>query len=226
MAAAHAKEFEGTGVTVNAVCPGFVDTEMTAETLDRIVTKTGRTRAEALSAALASAGQTRLVTAEEVAESIVELCADSTTPLNGQSVVLNGNDTVSRYEIINPERFGAPHGYNHGLLAAPGGRLLFIAGQTAQDETGRVAATDFVGQFNLALGHALEVLRKAGGKPTDIGRLTIYVTDMAQYRAGVKLLGAVYRRHMGSHYPAMALVEVTGLVDAEALVEIEATAVL
>jgi NAD(P)-dependent dehydrogenase (short-subunit alcohol dehydrogenase family) len=221
-----AAEVEGTGVTVNAVCPGFVDTEMTAETLDRIVAKTGRSRDEALAAALASAGQTRLVTAEEVAQSVVALCADSPRQPNGLSVVLNGNVPVSRYDIINPETLGAPAGYNHGLLTAPGGRLLFIAGQTARDEAGRVAATDFVGQFNRALGNALEVVRKAGGGPTDIGRLTIYVTDIAQYRASLKLLGAVYRRHMGSHYPAMALVEVTALVDAEAMVEIEATAVV
>jgi len=221
-----AAEVEGTGVTVNAVCPGFVDTEMTAETLDRIVAKTGRTREEALAAALASAGQTRLVTAEEVATSVVALCADSPAAPNGLSVVLNGNATVSRYDIINPETLGAPVGYNHGLLATAGGRLLFIAGQTARDEAGRVAATDFVGQFNRALGNVIDVLRKAGGAPTDIGRLTIYVTDIAQYRASVKLLGAVYRRHMGSHYPAMALVEVTALVDAEAMVEIEATAVV
>jgi NAD(P)-dependent dehydrogenase (short-subunit alcohol dehydrogenase family)/enamine deaminase RidA (YjgF/YER057c/UK114 family) len=221
-----AAEVEGTGVTVNAVCPGFVDTEMTAETLDRIVTKTGRTRAEALSAALASAGQSRLVTAEEVARAVVALAADPTTAANGQSVLLTGNDTVSRYEIINPEILGAPSGYNHGLVAAPGGKLLFIAGQTARDRTGRVPATDFVAQFDRSLGNLLEVVRQAGGTAGDIGRLTIYVTDMERYRSSVKLLGPVYRRHMGNHYPAMALVAVTALVDSGALIEIEATAVV
>jgi NAD(P)-dependent dehydrogenase (short-subunit alcohol dehydrogenase family) len=221
-----AAEVEGTGVTVNAVCPGFVDTEMTAETLDRIVAKTGRSRDEALAAALASAGQTRLVTADEVAQSVVALCADSPAPLNGQSIVLNGNHTVNRYDIINPETLGAPVGFSHGMLAPPAGRLLFVAGQTASDKTGRVEGADFVSQFGRALGNTLEVVRKAGGAPTSIGRLTIYVTNIAQYRDSVKLLGTEYRRHMGNHYPAMALVEVTALVDAKAMVEIEATAVV
>jgi enamine deaminase RidA (YjgF/YER057c/UK114 family) len=89
-----------------------------------------------------------------------------------------------------------------------------------------VAAADFVSQFDRALGNVLAVVRQAGGEPEDIGRLTIYVTDIAQYRAGLKPLGDVYRRRMGTHYPAMALVEVKSLVDQAAVVEIEATAVL
>ena len=72
----------------------------------------------------------------------------------------------------------------------------------------------------------LAVLRQAGGEPGDIGRFTIYVTEMTQYRANLKSMGEVYRRRMGTHYPAMALVEVKSLVDSGALVEIEATAVL
>lgn len=88
-----AAEVDGTGVTVNAVCPGFVDTEMTAESLERIMTKTGRSQAEALAAALASAGQSRLVTAAEVARAIVALAADSPTPPNGREVILTGNDS-------------------------------------------------------------------------------------------------------------------------------------
>ena len=112
------------------------------------------------------------------------------------------------------------------MLARAGGRTLFIAGQTARDDSGKVPPADFVSQFDRALGNVLAVLRAAGGEPGDVGRLTIYVTDMAQYRAGLKPLGAVYRRLMGAHYPAMALVEVTSLVDPQAVVEIEATAVL
>lgn len=87
-------------------------------------------------------------------------------------------------------------------------------------------AADFVTQFERALGNALAVLHQAGGSATDIGRFTIYVTDVKQYRASLKPLGAVYRKLMGGHYPAMALVEVSSLVDDQALVEIETTAVV
>lgn len=223
-----AAEVAGTGVTVNAVCPAFVDTEMTAETVGRIVAKTGRSREEALAAALASVGQTRLISAEEVAEAVVSLSAAAVThPPNGEALILDGRDPMSgRLAIINPEELGAPRGWNHGMLAQAGGRTLFIAGQTARDGSGRVPGADFVSQFDRALGNVLAVLRQAGGEPDDIGRFTIYVTDMAQYRASLKPLGEVYRRRMGTHFPAMALVEVKSLVDQQAVVEIEATAVL
>lgn len=223
-----AAEVAGTGVTVNALCPNFVDTEMTAETLARIVAKTGRTREEALAAALASAGQTRLIPAEEVAAAVVSLvAADGAHPPNGETLILDGRDTMSgRLAIINPEELGAPRGWNNGMLAQAAGRMLFIAGQTARDGSGQVAVPDFVSQFDRALGNVLAVLREAGGEPRDIGRFTIYVTDMAQYRASFKPLGEVYRRRMGTHFPAMTLVQVTSLVDGKAVVEIEATAVL
>jgi enamine deaminase RidA (YjgF/YER057c/UK114 family) len=130
------------------------------------------------------------------------------------------------FEIVNPEPLGVPRGWNHGLLAPAGGRILFIAGQTARDGSGRLVATDFVGQFAAALDHILLVIRSAGGDATDIGRFTIYVTDIAAYRSSLEPLGQAYRERMGRHFPAMALVEVNSLVDPDALVEIEATAVL
>jgi NAD(P)-dependent dehydrogenase (short-subunit alcohol dehydrogenase family)/enamine deaminase RidA (YjgF/YER057c/UK114 family) len=225
---AAAAEVAGTGVTVNAVCPGFVDTDMTVETVDRIVAKTGRNREEALAAALASAGQTRLIGADEVAAAIVSLATSSAIPIpNGETLILNGDAAMDgRYTIVNPGELGAPRGWNNGLLARAGGRTLFVAGQTARDVSGRVPPEDFVSQFDRALGNVLAVLAGAGGVPGDIGRFTIYVTEMAQYRNSLKPLGEVYRRRMGSHYPAMALVEVRSLVDPNAVVEIEATAVL
>jgi enamine deaminase RidA (YjgF/YER057c/UK114 family) len=124
------------------------------------------------------------------------------------------------FDIINPEPLGRPSGWNHGLLARPGGRVLFVAGQTAPGADGLAA------QWDGALERILLVVRAAGGGPEHIGRLTAYVTDKAAYLAARKALGAVHRRLMGTHYPAMALVEVRALVDDGALVELEATAVI
>jgi NAD(P)-dependent dehydrogenase (short-subunit alcohol dehydrogenase family)/enamine deaminase RidA (YjgF/YER057c/UK114 family) len=223
-----AAEVAGTGVTVNAVCPGFVDTAMTAETVARIVQKTGRTADEALSAALASAGQQRLITPDEVGAAVVALVeAEGERAPNGETVVIDGRGPSSgRYAVVNPPELGAPRGWNNGMLDRGGGRTLFIAGQTARDGSGKVPPSDFVTQFDRALANVLAVLRQAGGAPGDVGRFTIYVTDVATYRAALKPLGEAYRRRMGGHYPAMALVQVTSLVDPEAMVEIEATAIL
>ena len=125
------------------------------------------------------------------------------------------------YEIINPESLGAPSGWNHGMLAPRAGRVLFVAGQTAP-----AAGEGFVEQWAAALDRVLRVVGAAGGVPTDIGRMTIYVTNLAAYKANLKPIGEAYRRVMGKHFPAMALVEVTALVDLNAVVEIEATAVI
>ncbi len=112
------------------------------------------------------------------------------------------------------------------MLARPGGRILFVAGQIASNSEGLVTATDLAGQFEVALANAVAVVRAAGGHPRDVGRLTIYVTDMDAYRGSLKEIGKAYRGVMGLHFPAMALVGVTELVNAQAVVEIEATAVL
>lgn len=130
------------------------------------------------------------------------------------------------FEIFNPESLGIPKGWNNGMLAPAGGRVLFIAGQAGADPSGDIPAGDFLTQFRHALERVVTVVRDAGGEPTSIGRLTIYVTSIAAYRASTKPLGDVYRGIMGRHYPAMALVEVKALVDPNAVVEIEATAVL
>ena len=130
------------------------------------------------------------------------------------------------YERINPDELGAPRGYTNGMLAPADGRLLFVAGQDAARPVGGVASDDFVDQFAVALEKAVTVVREAGGGPEDIGRMTIYVTSVATYRESRHFIGEVWRAHMGKHYPAMALVEVTGLVDPGAQVEIEVTAVI
>ena len=128
------------------------------------------------------------------------------------------------WEIINPR--GQPKGWNDGLLAPGGGRTLFVAGQTASDGSGTVRPADFVTQFRLALANSLAVVRAAGGRPTDVGRMTVYVLDMEEYRDCRRELGAVWKELMGRHYPAMALVEVSALLDEHALLEMETTAVI
>lgn len=130
------------------------------------------------------------------------------------------------FQIINPPPLGTPSGWNNGMLAPSGGRLLFIAGQTARDASGRVTTSGLVEQLKQALENVLNVVRESGGKAEDIGRMTLYVTDLETYRGNLKPLGEAYRSLMGNHYPAMALVEVSGLADERAIIEIEATAVL
>lgn len=131
------------------------------------------------------------------------------------------------FDLINPPELGEPRGWTHGMLGPAGGRVLLVAGQDASvPSSGVVETDDFVDQFGLALTKAVRVVEAAGGGVSDIGRLTIYVTDMAEYRAARKALGPAYRSVMGRHFPAMALVEVSALVDERARVEIEATAVL
>jgi enamine deaminase RidA (YjgF/YER057c/UK114 family) len=125
---------------------------------------------------------------------------------------------------INPTSLRKPSGYTHGLRVQ-GGRLLFLAGQTAAS-LGEIDTDDFVEQFDRALAAVLEVVKEAGGKPADLVNFTIFVTDMKEYRTGLKPLGARYRKRMGRHYPCMALLEVKAMVDPRAKVEIQAIAVL
>ncbi|HET6361615.1 MAG TPA: RidA family protein [Gemmatimonadota bacterium] len=127
---------------------------------------------------------------------------------------------MNRLEIVNPDQLGRHTGFSHGILAPAGGRVLFVAGQTAP------GAGDLVDQFGAALERTLAVVREAGGRPEHVTRMTVYVTDMATYRTERPRLAGVWRASMGQHYPAMALVEVRSLVDPNAVVEIEATAVL
>lgn len=130
------------------------------------------------------------------------------------------------FAVINPPELGTPRGFVHGLLAPSGGRLLFVSGQTASGADGRVTTDDFLQQFDIALARVLSVVRAAGGTPEHVTRMRVYVTAMDSYRESRRALGDVWRRQMGTHYPAMALVQVSTLVDQGALVEIEADAVL
>ncbi len=130
------------------------------------------------------------------------------------------------FEIFNPEELGAHKGWNNGLLAARGGRILFVAGQSGWQEDALGRPPGFVEQFANALDRILAVVRAAGGGPTDVARITIYTTDLAGYHGGLKPLGEEWRARFGKHYPAVTMVEVKGLVAPGAIVEIEATAVI
>jgi enamine deaminase RidA (YjgF/YER057c/UK114 family) len=130
------------------------------------------------------------------------------------------------FELINPQSLGAPSGYANGLLTEAGGRLLFIAGQIAWNESHKIVSSDFVEQFDKALGNVMAVVSEAGGNAFDVARLVIYVTDKHEYLERTREVGERYRKHMGKHFPAMVLVQVAGLVDNGAKVEIEGIAVL
>ena len=129
------------------------------------------------------------------------------------------------FTLINPESLGAPHGYSNGVLVE-GGRLLFIAGQVAWNEQQQIVSADIVEQFDRALANVLTVVSEAGGRAEQIARMILYVTDKREYREHLKDIGERYRARMGKHFPAMVLVEVKGLLEDAAKIEIEATAVL
>ena len=104
--------------------------------------------------------------------------------------------------------------------------MLFVAGQIGWDEKQAIVSDDFVAQFDRALANVVAVVIAAGGEPHQIARLTLYVTDKREYVNRREEVGHSYRAHLGKHFPAMALVEVKGLLDDKAKVEIEAIAVL
>ena len=129
------------------------------------------------------------------------------------------------FTLINPESLGAPRGYSNGVLIE-GGRLLFISGQVGWDQQQQIVADDLVEQFDRALANVIAVVTTAGGRPDQLARLIIYVTDKNEYRDRKKEIGERYRARMGKHFPAMVLVEVKSLLEDRAKIEIEGTAVL
>jgi enamine deaminase RidA (YjgF/YER057c/UK114 family) len=126
---------------------------------------------------------------------------------------------------INPDGLPAPSGFSHAVRAA-GTLRVHLAGQTALDRDGVIVGRTVVEQFEQALGNLLTALRAAGGEPSDLASLTIYVVDLADYRVHAAEVGAVWRRLVGRDYPAMAAVGVARLWDADALVEIQGVAEL
>jgi len=131
---------------------------------------------------------------------------------------------VSGLVPINPDSLARPRGYSHGIRGQ--GELVFVAGQIGWNREGRMVSADLVEQFAQALDNVLEVVWRAGGRPDSVARMVLYVTDKGEYRRRAKPLGEAWRRRMGRHYPAMVLVEVKSLLEDDAKVEIEATALV
>jgi enamine deaminase RidA (YjgF/YER057c/UK114 family) len=125
--------------------------------------------------------------------------------------------------VLQPAGWPRPKGYANGMRAR--GETVFVGGMIGTDSAGRLAE-GFVAQTHQALVNIAAVLAEAGASPSHIARLTWYVVDMDEYRAARPALAGAYREVMGRHFPAMAVVEVGGLLEPLARVEIEATAVL
>jgi len=132
---------------------------------------------------------------------------------------------LSLMQFLQPEGWPRPSGYSNGVLAQ--GRQVFIAGQVGWDpRSGKFESASVADQAAQALKNVLTVLAQAGGRPAHIVRMTWYLTSRSEYLAHLEEIGTAYREIMGKHFPAMTAVEVTALIEAQANVEIEATAVI
>lgn len=127
-------------------------------------------------------------------------------------------------ETLLPPDWPRPKGYANGIVAE--GRLIVTGGVIGWDENERLVADDLAGQFRRVLVNTLAILAEGGAGPEHIVRMTWYVTDIAAYRSSLPEIGAVYREVIGRHYPAMAVVGVSALVEPGALIEIETMAVV
>ena len=127
-------------------------------------------------------------------------------------------------DILQPPDWPPPRGYVNGIAAQ--GTFILVAGQIGWNRAGGMVSAEFTAQFDQALDNVLDVVWAAGGKAESVARLVVYVTDKREYRLRTKAVGEVWRRRMGKHFPAMALVEVKSLLEDDAKVEIEAVALV
>ena len=132
---------------------------------------------------------------------------------------------TSPHLLLNPESLAPPTGFSHVVVPADG-TTVYLGGQTAHDPLGGIVGSTVVEQFDRAAANVVSALAAAGGGPQHLVSLHIYVTDLPAYRASLTELGAVYRKHFGVHYPAIALFGVAGLFDPAALVELVGIAVV
>jgi enamine deaminase RidA (YjgF/YER057c/UK114 family) len=128
------------------------------------------------------------------------------------------------HEFLQPNHWTKPTGYSHGIVAF--GRQIHVAGQIGWNGNQEIVSDDFVAQVEQALHNIVEVLAVAKSRPEHLVRLNWYITDKREYLQRLREVGRVYRRVIGRHYPAMAVVQVAALIEDKAKVEIEATAVI
>ena len=126
---------------------------------------------------------------------------------------------------VNPPELSPPTGFSHAVVAT-GGRLVMLAGQTSLDADGKIVGATLPAQFTRALTNLLTALRASGGAPEHLVRVTVYATDIADYRAHARELGRIWRELAGRDYPAMAVIGVTRLWDEQAMLELDGVAVL
>jgi enamine deaminase RidA (YjgF/YER057c/UK114 family) len=127
-------------------------------------------------------------------------------------------------QVLQPPGWSRPRGYSNGIAAT--GRMVFVSGMIGWDANCEFQTDDFAGQVRQAMENILTVLKEAGSDPQHIVRMTWYVVDKHEYMGAYKEIGTIYRELIGNHYPAMTAVEVAGLLEARARVEIEVTAVV
>ena len=132
---------------------------------------------------------------------------------------------MSTHETILPEGWPMPKGYSNGILAAKG-RTLFLAGQVGWTADEKFASEKLIPQFEQALKNIVAIVEKAGGKPTNICKMTCFCKDRDQYLESRNELGVIWKNVMGKHYPCMSMIFVVDLLDHPALIEIEATAII
>jgi enamine deaminase RidA (YjgF/YER057c/UK114 family) len=127
--------------------------------------------------------------------------------------------------IVNAPGLAEPVGFAHAVVAGPGD-TVYLGGQTAQGPDGAIVGTTMAGQFDVAAGNVVTALAAAGAAPDHLVSLIIYTTDVPAYRASLKELGPLWRKHFGRHYPAVALLGVAALFDDDATIELVGTAVI
>ena len=131
---------------------------------------------------------------------------------------------MTTHTTLQPAGWAKPKGYANGVAAE--GKLVFVGGQIGWNAQNRFECHDLVGQVRQTLQNVVDVLAEAGAKPEHVTTMTWYLTDKKEYLANLQGIGKAYREVVGRHFPAMAVVQVTALVEDEAKVEIQATAVV